>query len=154
MGGRVGGGRQRDCRRGTRPYVFLLEDPVATRQNAGGEGKDVGVGDFTAEDGEQDSVIDGKEVFDDIEAEGVGIPAGKQLETVDSAVRALAYAVGEAVGDELGFPNGRDDVTESMVDDTVGERGGADAARLGGVDGEMDVGAGKPASRVESGSYG
>ena len=87
-------------------------------------------------------MIDRRKVLDDIQTQHVSVSAGEVLQAIDGPMRALADAVGVAVGDELRLENGFDDPAQRVVHDAIAKRCGTDAAAFRLVDDEVGVSSG------------
>ena len=87
-------------------------------------------------------MIDRREVLPDVCPQHVAIAARELLQPIDRPMRALAEAVGVAVGDEYALEARLDDRAQRVVHDPVAKSRRADLAPLRLVDEEVGVGAG------------
>ena len=145
-------GRSRSNRvspRKVRGCVFLRQHAGAAVQDAVDQPQHVRIVEFARQRATQDGVVDRREELLDVALQDVAVAAGERRAAVEGAVRALADAVGVAVGDEAALEDRLDEVAQRVVDDAVAERRGGNQAALGFVDVERDVRAGAVSVREQ-----
>lgn len=76
----------------------------------------------------EDLVVDGGEVFADVALEAVGVPGDSKASQGEGCVGAFADTAGEGMGGEAGFEVGFQNLSESMVNDSITEGGRGDGA--------------------------
>ena len=84
-------------------------------------------------------VVDGREVFPHIGLQDIRVTPGELLAAVHRGMGAFAFAAGVAVEDEGSLEDGLEDAGQSVMDDTIAERSGADLAWLSLVDRERAI---------------
>jgi len=96
-------------------FVVPLQDSIAASDNFGAKIERPGTGDGTLEDLDQSSVVNGREVFDDVHAQRIAVAFGAGLQSIHCPMCPLPTR----------FERRANDVAEGMVDHAVSGGGGA-----------------------------
>ncbi len=118
--------------------VLIGQDTPAAVNDLRHQPTSIVTGDVTPKDGFQDIVVDGLKERLDIGLKNIGIAAGERLRPIEGAVGTLANPIGVAVVDEHALVDRLNEVAQSVMNDAIAERSGADLALLGVVAGAAE----------------